>query len=95
MFNRKDEDARKTPGPIPPMNTPGVTVTAKPSVLEILKTRRAHKMRQIKQLDKEIELLDHDITFVERFPQHGRMLEFIAARFDECLPAAAPWSPKE
>jgi hypothetical protein len=63
----------------------------KPTVLEILKQRRAAKMRTVKELDREIEQLDHDITYVERYPQGARVLEFIAARFSDELkqPAVA------
>jgi hypothetical protein len=71
----------------------------RPTALEILKKRRAVKMEQVKLLDKEIEMLDHDITYVERYPAGARILEFIAARFgdEEELPQAAdtrPWIPR-
>jgi hypothetical protein len=55
----------------------------KPSVLEILKARRATKMDEIKRLDREIAQLDQDITYIERYPHHARVLEFISARFTE------------
>ncbi len=74
-----------------PKETNFVTMQAKPeaprkpTALEILKTRRAQKMETVKRLDREIAQLDHDITYVERYPQNARVLEFIAARFSDEL----------
>ncbi len=62
----------------------------KPTALEILKSRRAQKMETVKRLDREIAQLDHDITYVERYPQNERVLEFIAARFED----EAHWKDK-
>lgn len=63
----------------------------KPTALEILRSRRAQKMETVKRLDREIAQLDHDITYVERYPDHARVLEFIAARFEDESEPKAPW----
>lgn len=86
MWNRKkvDNEAEKkifeaANKPLPPPKT----------ALELLKTKRANKVRLANQLDREIAQLDHDITFVERHPEHARILQFIASRFSE-PPATEP-----
>jgi hypothetical protein len=53
------------------------------SVLDHLRKKRAEMIAEANWLDKEIEKLDHDITFVERHPMSAHVLEFIAARFNE------------
>jgi hypothetical protein len=52
-----------------------------PTALDELKRRRAEKIAEANKLDHEIEMLDHDITWVERNPGSCRVIEFIAARF--------------
>jgi len=58
-----------------------VAAPLRPTVIEHLKKRRSEKIELRKRLDRDIEMLDHDITYVELNPQGVRLLEFIAARF--------------
>lgn len=81
MFNRKKkEQPEQANFTAKTVETP---MWSKPSLVEILKKKRAEKMELVKRLDREIEMLDHDITFVERHPANARILEFIASRFSE------------
>jgi hypothetical protein len=91
MFNKKEQ-------PKPVEEAPQqvkTTAPARPSVLDRLRKKRAEMIAQANWLDKEIEKLDHDITFIERHPMSAHVLEFIAARFNEEGPDQPkhPWSP--
>lgn len=63
------------------MTQAAAQVPQRPTALEILKKRRSEKVEQVKRLNKEIEQLDHDVTWIETNPQGAHALEFIAARF--------------
>lgn len=101
MFERKTkaqvvETGRvTTPGEKFPAGQAGTGAPKIPTVLERLRKKRAEMIAEANHLDKEIEKLDHDITFVERHPMSAHVLEFIAARFgDELQPATEePWRP--
>ncbi len=95
MWNKKKEaEDRKARESTTFAATQEIAPPRRPTVLELLKKRRADRIEQRKKLDREIEMLDHDITYVEVNPQGARVLEFIAARFneEEKQPARdAPW----
>ena len=74
---------KKKPEPMRPATVTPAVAPQKPSVLERLKKRRAEKIELRKQLDREIEMLDHDITWIEVNPSSARILEFIGSRFKE------------
>lgn len=98
MFNRKKKDtepeAQRSQHREPiagewiPVDATGQSVKEaakalqRPTVLDLLRQRRAEKMEHVRKLDREIEMLDHDIAFVERYPSSARILEFIASRFN-------------
>lgn len=81
MWNRKRPEIELPPQKAPRADQVTFEQPRKPSVLELLKKRRAEKIEARKKLDKEIELLDHDLTFIELHPNAGRILEFISSRF--------------
>jgi hypothetical protein len=89
MFNEKEQPKTvetqqvQTPAPRP-----------RASVLDRLRKKRAEMIAEANWLDKEIEKLDHDITFVERHPMSAHVLEFIAARFNESPVDAGKTPPR-
>jgi hypothetical protein len=93
MFDRKAKAQAPETGRVKEPQPP--PAPARPSVLDRLRKKRAEMIAEANWLDKEIEKLDHDITFVERHPMSAHVLEFIAARFNEEGPDQPkhPWSP--
>jgi hypothetical protein len=81
MFERKAKAEVAETGRVKETQPP--PTPARASVVDRLRKKRAEMIAEANWLDKEIDKLDHDITFVERHPMSAHVLEFIATRFNE------------
>lgn len=77
---RKEEESERAQDSV--FTAASQPIPPRPTVLEILKAKRAQKVALVIKLREEIAQDDQDITYAELNPHHARMLNKIAERFE-------------